>query len=141
MLLSVKNQIKEQKKIKIIASTVAVIILILIISIFFILINVDVNINNLEMPAVYAIYKIFPQIKLFYGIIILISIFTTAISLGISFLKNVTKTDKEYNIISIVLCVSSVIFSKFGFSNLVNMLYPILGIFGFWQMIIILLKS
>lgn len=141
MLLSVTNQIKEKKKIRIIASIVSIIILILIICIFFILINVDVNINNLEMPAVYAVYKIFPKIKLFYGIIILISIFTTAISLGISFLKNVTKTDKEYNIVSIVLCISSVLFSKFGFSNLVNMLYPILGIFGFWQMMLILLKK
>ena len=85
------------------------------------------------MPAVYAINNIWPSIKKAYGIIILISIFTTAISLGISFLKNVTNNKKSFNIVSILMCMSSIIFSGFGFSNLVNLLYPILGVLGLVQ--------
>lgn len=93
------------------------------------------------MPAVYAINKIYPNIKNIYGIIILISIFTTAISLGISFLKNVPKSKKSYNIIAIAICLSSIIFSKIGFSNLVNSFYPILGVLGAIQIIQIFYKK
>lgn len=87
------------------------------------------------MPAVYAINKIWPNIKNIYGIIILISIFTTAISLGISFLNNIAKNKNSYNIWSIVICLSAISFSKIGFSNLVNFLYPILGILGLLQIV------
>ena len=87
------------------------------------------------MPAVYAISNIWPNIKSIYGIIILISIFTTAISLGISFLKNVSINKKSYNAIAILICTSSIIFSRLGFSNLVNVMYPILGFLGLLQMI------
>ncbi len=93
------------------------------------------------MPAVYAINKIKPEIKNIYGIIILVSIFTTAISLGISFLKNVTKNSKSYNNIAILICLTSIIFSKIGFSNLVSFLYPILGFLGIVQIIQIMKKK
>lgn len=107
----------------------------LLIIIFSFLINIDVNIKELEMPAVYAINRILPNIKNIYGIIILISIFTTAMSLGMSFLKNVTKKQKSYNLIAILICASSIIFSKIGFSNLVNLFYPVLGLLGLLQII------
>lgn len=113
----------------------------MLITVFLFLTNVDVNIKELEMPAVYAINNIWPRIKSIYGLIILISIFTTAISLGMSFLKNVSINGKSYNAISILICVSAVIFSKIGFSNLVNMMYPILGILGLLQMILIIKKK
>lgn len=105
------------------------------------LINIDVNIKEIEMPAVYAINQIWPNIKYVYGIIILISIFTTAISLGISFIKNISQNSKSYNLIAILVCVSSVIFSNFGFSNLVKLLYPILGGLGLLQIIQIILTK
>lgn len=107
----------------------------MLITVFLFLINVDVNIKELEMPAVYAINNIWPNIKNIYGIIILISIFTTAISLGISFLKNISINKKSYNVIAILICASAVIFSRLGFSNLVNMMYPILGFLGLIQII------
>ena len=90
------------------------------------------------MPAVYAINKIWHNIKNIYGIIILISIFTTAISLGISFLNNTYKNKKSYNIIALIICLTSIMFSGIGFSNLVNLLYPILGFLGIIQIVQIL---
>ena len=130
-----KEYLLKPKNIKYIAIIVSIIIAILLITLFLFLINVDVDIKKLEMPAVYAISNIWPNIKSIYGIIILISIFTTAISLGISFLKSVSKNTKQYNVIAILICVTAVLFSNIGFSNLVNLLYPILGILGLLQMI------
>ena len=139
ILISIKSYIKKEKDIKYISIISTIIIFVLLISIFFLLINVDINIKDLEMPAVYAIQKICYNIKNIYGVIILISIFTTAISSGLSFLNNTCKSTKKYNISAIFICVSSIVFSKIGFSNLVNLLYPILGLLGAIQIIQILM--
>lgn len=136
-----KNYILKDKDIKYIAIIVSVIIAILLTIIFLFLINVDVNIKELEMPAVYAINNIWPNIKGIYGMIILISIFTTAISLGMSFLKNTSINKKSYDVIAILICASSIIFSRFGFSNLVNAMYPILGVLGLLQIIQIIINK
>ena len=141
ILTSIKEYLQKTKNIKYISIIVSIITSILLITVFLFLINVDVNIKELEMPAVYAINNIWPDMKDIYGIIILVSIFTTAISLGISFLKNVSINKKSYNTISILICASAVIFSKIGFSNLVNMMYPILGFLGLLQMILIIIKQ
>lgn len=135
-----KEYLLKTKNIKYISIIVSIIISILLISVFLFLINVDVNIKELEMPAVYAINNIWPRIKNVYGMIILISIFTTAISLGISFLKNVSINKKSYNVLAVLICASAVIFSNIGFSNLVNMMYPILGFLGLLQLILIMKK-
>lgn len=141
VLTSIKDYITKSKNTKYISLIVTIITAILLSTVFLFLINVDVNIKKLEMPAVYAISKIWPNIQSIYGIIILISIFTTAISLGISFLKNVSKDEKQYDTIAILICLTGIIFSKIGFSNLVNLFYPILGILGLLQIIKILIKK
>ena len=74
-------------------------------------------------------------LRYIYGVIILGSIFTTAISLGVSFLQNTAKNKKGYTQISIIMCITSVIISKFGFSNLVSLLYPIFGYLGLIQIL------
>lgn len=140
VLISIKGYITKDKNIKFIAIISSIITTILITIVFLILINIDVNIKELEMPAVYAINKISPHIKVIYGMIILISIFTTAISLGISFLTNTAKNTKQYNLITILICITGVFFSEIGFAKLVNSLYPILGALGIIQIIIILTK-
>ena len=97
------------------------------------MIRVDVDIKNLEIPIVYVINNSFRKIKKGYGFIILTSIFTTAISLGNSFLQNFCKNEKKYTQTALIMCITSVIISKFGFSNLVNLLYPIFGYLGIIQ--------
>ena len=134
-MISIKDYISKSKNIKYISIIVSIITTILLITVFLFLIKVDVNIKELEMPAVYAINNIWPNIKSVYGVIILISIFTTAISLGMSFLKNVSINKRSYNVIAILICVGGVVFSGFGFSNLVNVMYPFLGILGLLQII------
>lgn len=141
ILISIKGLLKNSKDVRHVAIIVSLILITLLTIVYLFLINIDVDIKKLQMPAVYAINNIWPEIKKFYGIIILISIFTTAISLGIGFLKNVTVNKKGYNSIAFLMCASAVIFSGIGFSNLVNILYPILGIFGFIQIVQIILQK
>jgi DNA-binding transcriptional regulator YiaG len=64
------------------------------------------------MPAVYAINRICPIMKNIYGVIILISIFTTAISLGISFINNISKNKKQFSKIGLLICSTAILFSK-----------------------------
>ena len=68
--------------------------------------------------------------KYLYGFVILTAIFTTAISAGYSFLNNISKNKKKYYIYSILICIIAVLLSNFGFTNLLNALYPVLGYLG-----------
>ena len=83
-----------------------------------------------------VISRYFSKFKTIYAFIILSSIFTTAISIGIGFLKNVCKTKKSYPQWVLFMCISSLLISNFGFSNLVKILYPIFGYLGIIQVII-----
>lgn len=78
--------------------------------------------------------------KFLYGFVILSAIFTTAISAGYSFLENSAKNQKQYFYFAIFICVVSIFCSNFGFSNLLNLLYPILGYLGLVQIGLLLLK-
>ncbi len=133
ILLTLKNYITDNKQILKIAIISGFIIIILSIIVFLLLVKIDVDITQLEMPAVYVISNKFKILSKLYGFIILGSIFTTAISLGTSFLQNTAKNRKNYTQIAIIMCITSVIVSQFGFSNLINLLYPIFGYLGLIQ--------
>ena len=68
------------------------------------------------------------------------SIFTTSISLGISFLQNVSKNKKSYTQIAVIMCIIAVFISQLGFANLVNLLYPIFGYLGIIQILTMISK-
>lgn len=133
VLLTLKNYLKDKKQILSIATISTIIIILLSIIVFLLLVRVDVDITNLEMPAVYVVSHSFKILRYIYGFIILGSIFTTTISLGTSFLQNITKNKKSYTQIAVIMCITSVLVSKIGFSNLVNLLYPIFGYLGLVQ--------
>jgi uncharacterized membrane protein YkvI len=137
VLITLKNKIKKNN-IFFISIFTGIILLVLSLIIYFLLINIKININKIEMPAVYVVGKYFPELKKIYEFIIITSILTTAFSEGISILENISKNKKSYTQFAVVLCITSVIFSKIGFSNLINLLYPIFGILGFSQIFIIL---
>ena len=135
VLITLKNYLKDKKQIIKISIISTIVIILLSIIIFLLLIRVDVDITKLEMPAVYVVSNISKILKYIYGFIILGSIFTTTISLGTSFLKNITKSKKSYTQIAVIMCITSVLISKIGFSNLVNALYPIFGYLGILQVL------
>lgn len=137
MLINLKKQIKEEKHIKII-SIVCMIILLVLSIIIFLLIETIENPENIEMPLVFIAGNLKTVFKYLYGIVILSSIFTTAISAGYGFLNNVTKNKKAYSYLNLFICSSSILVSNIGFSNLINYLYPIFGILGIVQIFFII---
>ena len=118
----------------------SLIIIVLSIILFLLLLKADVNISTLEMPIVYVVSKMFHFFKYIYGFVIVSSIFTTSISLGISFLQNIAKNQRSYKQIALIMCITSVFISQLGFANLVNLLYPIFGYLGIVQILLMISK-
>lgn len=141
VLITLNKYIKNKKQITKISILSSVIIAIMSTLIFLLLTKVDVDIEKIEMPAVYAVSNMFYILKYLYGFIILGSIFTTTISLGMSFLQNISKNEKSYSHIALIMCITSVVVSKIGFSNLVNLLYPVFGYLGLLQIYKTILKN
>ncbi|MBR3255614.1 MAG: hypothetical protein IKF97_05320 [Clostridia bacterium] len=139
-LITLRDFIKNKKQILIISLISSLIIILLSVILFLLLIKVDINIAELEMPIVYVVSNMFAFLKYLYGFVIVASIFTTSISLGISFLQNVSKTKKSYSQIAVIMCITSVFISQFGFANLVNLLYPIFGYLGIMQILLMISK-
>ena len=135
VIITLKNYIKNKKQNILVSAITTVIVITLSIMIYIILLKVDVDITKLEMPAVYVVSNMFKILRIIYGFIILASIFTTSISLGMSFLQNTCNNKKSYQQIAVIMCITSVLVSKIGFSNLVNMLYPLFGYLGIIQII------
>lgn len=133
VLITLKDYLKEKKQIFSVALVSTITVIILSIIVFLLLIKVDVDITKLEMPAVYVVSKMFNLFRSIYGFIILGSIFTTSISLGASFLQNVSNNKKSYTQIALIMCITALLVSKIGFSNLINFLYPLFGYLGFLQ--------
>ena len=142
VLISLRNQITQEKNIKYIAIFSSGLMIFLSIMIFLLLLNENIIcLRKQEMPAVYVISKNFSQYRNLYAFIILASIFTTAISVGIGFLKNVSKNKKSYTQVVIFMCITSVLITKFGFSKILNFIYPIFGYIGIIQIILLITKK
>lgn len=138
VLISLKKQITKEKNIKKVSILVTIIILILSINIFFLLLNANIKeIENQEMPIVYIISNYFNKYKKIYAFIVLASIFTTAISVGIGFLQNISKNSNSYPQFVLFMCITSLLMNNIGFSKLLNFIYPVFGYIGILQIVII----
>jgi len=139
VLISVNNIINK-KEISKTAIIITLTTFILATSIFVSMLKIDVNIRNLEMPVSYVINTQLPKLKIAYGIVILTSILTTAISLIAGLIQNVKKQNNK-KIILYLICISSIPISQIGFSALIQLLYPIFGYIGILQIILISTKE
>ena len=133
VLINLNKFIKRQKQIILVSIMTSIIIFVISTLIFLLLVNVDIDFANLEMPVVYVIKNTFNSWDKIYGIIILIAIFTTATSVGISFLNNICKNKKSFPLFVSILCITSLLFVKISFSNLVKIMFPIFGYLGLIQ--------
>lgn len=98
------------------------------------------KIKNVELPIIYIANTLGAFGKYVYGIVILIAIFTTAVSAGYGFLTNITKSKKIYLRLATVICLISIVIGQLSFSNLINILYPVFGYLGIIQIIFILIS-
>lgn len=138
MLVNLKKYVLTKKQAILISIIVTFIILLLALIIYMALYkNFDI-LKNTEIPITYIASKYGTLYKYIYGAIILIAIFTSATSAGYSFLKNCAKTKKQYLYFAIVIEFIAMPVATMGFSNMVNLLYPIFGYLGMAQMFFLL---
>lgn len=135
--ISLKKYLKNSKQTIITAGLVVIILTVLAISIYGLILKVDIDINKLELPTVYVAGMSGRIYKYLYGGIILAAIFTSAISAGYSVLENYKNNMKKYKKIAIAIAISAIFVSKIGFSRLINILYPVFGVLGIIQIILL----
>lgn len=144
LLVSFRKYIKSKSDIVIIALVSSLLLLLLGILIFFMLAKININISQLEMPLLYTIRNFYNSYIHIYAFVILTSIYTTAISIGLSFLENIHASSinsQKKQIVILIICLAGFSISGFGFSNLISTLYPFFGYLGITQILIFLWKS
>lgn len=97
------------------------------------------EIKTIEIPIIYIASLLGNVTKYIYGMLILIAIFTTAISAGYGFLNNITKDKKNYLKGALIICTTSIFAGQIGFSNLISFLYPVFGYLGILQIFFLLI--
>lgn len=142
VLISLRKQISKELNIKYIAFFSSIIINILAVLIFVLMAEWNlIDLEKQEMPAIYIVRNKFFEFRNMYAFIILASIFTTAISVGIGFLQNISKNKKSYTQYVIIMCITSLFITKIGFSKVMNFIYPVFGYFGIMQIVLILIRK
>ena len=141
VLISLRRYIDKTSKALKISILSSTIILILGVIIFNILNMFYPEVLTHDLPMVYIAGNLGKTVKYFYGVVILLSIFTSSISIGFSLLDNISRNERQYFIFTVVLCTSSIFVSKIGFSNLISILYPIFGYIGLIQLYFLFSKK
>lgn len=140
IIVTLKKHIKSKTQLIKISIICTILLIILAISVYGIILKVDININQVELPTVYVAGQSGSIYKYLYGLTIILAIFTSAISAGYSILENYVQKPKKYKKMAIAICVSAMFVSKIGFSNLVNLLYPVFGLIGTVQIGALMLR-
>ena len=138
ILIPIKNKVEEKRNDVLISVVSSLIILLLSISVFNLLLNGNELILKLEMPAISVVDGIGGIYKITYSIIIGISIITSAISAGCGFLNNCSSSTKSYKRNLILMMIITIFVSQISFSALVSLFYPVLGVFGLLEMLLII---
>lgn len=141
ILLPLQKKLEQKSHFAMVSIFCILILILLAIAIFGLLLKVDIDISRLELPTVYVAGMMQKSYKMIYGIIILVSIYTSAVSAGYAFLEKYQANPKQYKRNSILMCLAAFFISNIGFTTLINLLYPIFGILGLIQMVVILKKT
>ena len=83
------------------------------------------EITSVELPNMLLASLLSNKLKMAYGLVLLSAIFTTAFSSGFSFLEMRKKDNYEKN--ALLICIIAFICARFGFSNMMNVCYPLFG--------------
>lgn len=138
ILIGLKKYIHTKKHAIIVSICTFFIMLTLSLIIYFLINKYWMEIKLIEIPIVYIASTLGTIGKYTYGLLILIAIFTTAISAGFGFLNNIIYSKNKYIKYALIICLISIFFGQFSFSNLVGILYPIFGYLGLIQIIFLL---
>ncbi len=138
VIVLISEKIKNEKSCMCISIITLMMLIILSISVFNLLTLGDDITYSLEMPIISIMQKYSNMYRIIYIFLIAISIITTAISEGLSFLNNTTTNRKKYIKNLIIISFIAIPVSQISFGTLVKMLYPALGLIGFGELILIL---
>lgn len=135
VLIPIKQYISKNTDILKISFFCMLIILALSLIVFMMLLAINEDISKIELPTVYVANSLGAVYKYLYGFIILSAILTTQVSSAYGFLNNIAKNKKKYKMYNLIICIAAMFMPLFGFSNLVNYLYPMFGILGLIQLV------
>lgn len=94
--------------------------------------------GNYEIPMLYIAGKFGLNIRLIYSLILLIEIYTTAVSNLYGFTVRLTNGNTQYyKLILIIISIAALFTSQFGFSIIIHYLYPVIGYAGLLLLITI----
>lgn len=148
ILVELKQYITSKNKAKKSSILCAIILVLLGICLFCLLLR-NQTAYQLELPMIGIVKDfggIYPHL---YGAVVVVAIFTSAISAGYGFLKNEVakrkftkgniekREERYYQKLLLVICIIAPVVANFGFSNLVSKLYPMFGILGLLQMVLL----
>lgn len=144
ILFSLRDKIKN--KYIAICSGVMSGVFIFLIGLFLLLaINSNIDIIRNENLPILKLISNTAYIKIVYIIILMIAIYTTAIGNGFALVdnfqhlfKNNPKVEKRIFVFFMILF--GYMFSKIGFSSIIDNIYPIFGYIGFFQVLVICLN-
>lgn len=137
ILIKLKECMKNIKSIVVSAIICSIIIIVMALIILYIICQIQ-EIKLIEIPLLYITNSYGEVYKYVYSFVLIIAIVTSAISAGYGFLENVTNNKRKYLKYALLICIVSIFVSNLGFSNLVNILYPLFGILGLIQIFFIL---
>ena len=138
ILQSLTKYLKGKKEIKWVGLLSGILFSLLAFIIYGLLLRGKYYVQEIELPMIEIVAQFGKEFPYLYGLVIVVSIFTSAVSAGYSFLENIAKTKKDYQMYLIIICITSVFIAHMGFSMLVQILYPIFGILGCIQIYFIL---
>lgn len=138
VLQSLTKYLKGKKEIKWVGLLSGILFSLLAFIIYGLLLRGIYYVKEIELPMIEIVAQFGKEFPYLYGLVIVVSIFTSAVSAGYSFLENIAKTKKDYQMYLIIICITSVFVAHMGFSTLVQILYPIFGILGCIQIYFIL---
>jgi len=141
ILVSMKDYIKSKKQIKIVSIFSFLIFTMLSLILFFLLNSFKIDSSTIQIPLLYIAGKSGKSFQYLYGGVILTAILTSAISVGYGLLNNISKSKRNYLLFNLILCITSILISQIGFSNLVEILYPLFGYLGLLQIIMVFRKK
>lgn len=141
VLTTLKKYIKTKDDIKFISIISGILIFVLASIIYGLLLRGQWYIKELDLPLFVVVLQFGKIFQYLYSFVIVISIFTSAISIGYSFLENINKTKKNYFIALNFMCISGIFIAPIGFSKLLEILYPFFGFLGLIQIIFLLTNS
>lgn len=96
------------------------------------------EVSTLDIPMLSISNYISSNYRKLYAIVLWIAMFTTALANGFGFI-NRFNNKKNMGLKIGLFCLSTIPLTKFGFANLIAVIYPVFGVIGFAIILIVLL--